>query len=116
MTTIYGIKNCDTVKKALKWLDQQGLNYQFHDFRKDGISLELVEQFVKQSDWQQLVNKRSTTYRNLAAEVKDSLNESNVAQVLVDNPTLIKRPVLIHQDNLVLGFKADNYQQVFSNE
>ena len=116
MTTIYGINNCDTVKKAIKWLNEQNIDYTFHDFRKDGLTAELVEKFVTKSDWQTLVNKRSTTFRNLEDSVKNSLSEESVAEVLLANPTLIKRPVLDHNDSITLGFKADNYQQVFNND
>lgn len=115
MTTIYGISNCDTVKKALKFLDKNSISYQFHDFRKDGIDAALVSQFLAQLDISELVNKRSTTYRNLPDNVKENLNETNIVELLVEQPTLIKRPVLVLNDNTYLGFKEPQYQQIFQS-
>lgn len=113
MTTIYGISNCDTVKKALKFLDGNALSYQFHDFRKDGIDPALVEQFLQKVDLNDLVNKRSTTYRNLSDEVKNNLSVDNVIPLLVEQPTLIKRPVLVLSNDTHVGFKEANYKEYF---
>jgi Spx/MgsR family transcriptional regulator len=113
MTTIYGISNCDTVKKALKWLDSNKIDYTFHDFRKDGLDEPLLSTFINKSDWQALLNKRSTTYRNLSDEIKNNLDQALAQKTLLANPTLIKRPVLIHNEQLTLGFKEQNYQQIF---
>lgn len=114
MTTIYGIKNCDTVKKALKWLDQAGVNYTFHDFRVQGFDQMLWQEFTAKTDWQNLINKRSTSYRNLDDEIKQNLNIDNATEAVLEQPTLIKRPVLIHDDQLHLGFKAADYQAIFA--
>ena len=115
MTTIYGISNCDTVKKALNFLNKNGISYQFHDFRKEGIDADLVRQFLEKLDISELINKRSTTYRNLSDDVKESLNEDNVVALLVEQPTLIKRPVLVVNENTYLGFKEPQYQQIFQS-
>lgn len=114
MTTIYGIKNCDTVKKALKWLDQAGVNYTFHDFRVQGFDQMLWQEFTAKTDWQNLINKRSTSYRNLDDEIKQNLNIDNATEAVLEQPTLIKRPVLIHNAQLHLGFKAADYQAIFA--
>lgn len=110
MTTLYGIPNCDTIKKARKCLDNLGVEYVFHDFRSDGISAELVSGFIARSSLEQLVNKRSTTYRTLDDKVAITID------TLVSHPTLIKRPVLdiAGENTLVIGFKQAEYEELFS--
>lgn len=110
MNTLYGIKNCDTVKKARKWLESQGIEYQFHDFRVDGLTAEIIEQWFKAVDWESLVNKRSTTWRQLDDAQKEDLNEQSAASLLLENPTLIKRPVLDNGISILVGFSEENYQ------
>lgn len=115
MITIYGINNCDTVKKALKWLQQNEVNYQFYDFKKQPLTTELLQAFVKQSDWSQLLNKRSTSFRNLPDDVKNNLTDEVMFSSVLSQPTLLKRPLLQLDEQLVLGFKAEQYQQLFSH-
>ena len=110
---IYGIKNCDTMKKALKWLDAQGAAYEFHDYKKAGLSEALADTFIKHIDLDTLINKRGTTYRQLddATKAKISEHDAETAkQVMLDNPSIIKRPVLEKDGQYLLGFKADQYQ------
>ena len=114
MTTLYGIKNCDTVKKARKWLDDNNIDYVFHDFRVDGLSNELLSDLAKKSDWHSLVNKRSTTFRNLPDDVKSNLTDEVAFSTVLEQPTLLKRPLLLINDDLHLGFKAPHYQEIFS--
>ncbi|TLU61308.1 ArsC family reductase [Thalassotalea litorea] len=113
---VYGIHNCDTVKKARKWLEQNGIDYQFHDLRKDGVNAELISEFVAGADWEKLLNKRSTTYRQLEQSVKTQLETSAGANTLVEHPTLLKRPLLKTDGQFHLGFKAEQYQDIFANE
>ena len=113
MATLFGIKNCDTVKKARQWLDTHSVAYQFHDVRADGLTENQVKQWLNDVDWQVLVNKRSTTWKQLSETVKENLNEDNVTQVLLDNPTLIKRPVLETNSGTFVGFKAADYETIF---
>ncbi|MEH0687781.1 ArsC family reductase [Vibrio cholerae] len=112
--TMYGIPNCDTIKKAKKWLEQQGIEYQFHDYRKQGIETNLVERFFQQLDWQQVLNKRGTTYRQLSDEQKANLDKETAVSLLVEMPAMIKRPILDVDGKLHLGFKADQYTAIFS--
>lgn len=112
--TMYGIPNCDTIKKAKKWLEQQGIEYQFHDYRKQGIETELVERFCQHLDWQQVLNKRGTTYRQLSDEQKATLDKETAVSLLVEMPAMIKRPILDVDGTLHLGFKADQYTAIFS--
>lgn len=114
MTIIYGIKNCDSVKKAVKWLDDNQVSYQFHDFKKNGLSSELLEQFVSLSDWQILLNKRSTTYRQLPEELKNNLSDEAAFEAVLAQPTLLKRPLLAYNNSLFVGFKTQQFQEIFS--
>lgn len=107
---LYGIPHCDTVKKARRWLDKHQIMYSFFDYRGRPISLEILQEAWQQFGWA-LVNKRSTTWRNLPVEVKENLNEKNVLSVLEANPTLIKRPLIL--EPALLGFKEADYQKAF---
>ncbi len=114
MTTMYGIKNCDTIKKARKWLDDAGVDYQFHDYKKDGLPEALVDQWLDELGWEALIKKRGTTRRKLADDLKDNMNTTNARQVMLDNPSIIKRPLLDTGAQKVLGFKADEYSSLFA--
>ncbi len=94
MITLYGIKNCDTVKKALKWLIANNIEHQFYDFKKQPLTAELLKQFVAQSDWSLLLNKRSTTFRHLPDEIKNNLTDETMLAAVLEQPTLLKRPLL----------------------
>jgi len=106
MHTLYGIKNCDTVKKARKWLEENGINYQFHDFRTDGLTPELLQHFSDHLDWNKLLNRSSTSWRQLSAEQQSDLTPEKAMQLMLTTPTLIKRPILDTGDKLILGFTA----------
>ncbi|OUS31361.1 arsenate reductase [Thalassotalea sp. 42_200_T64] len=116
MTILYGIHNCDTVKKAKAWLDKSKVAYQFHDLRKDGLNEALLAQFVAKAGWDSLINKRSTTYRSLPEEIKNNLTDEVAKASVLEQPTLLKRPLLINESELHLGFKAPQYQAIFSHE
>jgi len=113
-TILYGIPNCDTVKKAQKWLLQNNIPYTFHDYRKDGLNKALIASFLDKPSWTELLNKRSSSYRQLSEQQKTSLNAQTVSDLFIEFPTLIKRPLLIHNCNYQLGFKAENYKNLFS--
>jgi len=106
MHTLYGIKNCDTVKKARLWLDQHGYTYRFHDFRSDGLTPALLEGFVARSDWNMLLNRSSTSWRQLGPDQKADLTEQKAIELMLDTPTLIKRPILDIGNQLIIGFIA----------
>ena len=110
MHTLYGIKNCDTVKKARQWLDQNNIAYRFHDFRSDGLSLAQLNDFAARVDWNRLLNRNSTSWRQLSVEHQSELTSEKAIALMVTNPTLIKRPVLDTGDKLIIGFKVDHYQ------
>ena len=116
MITLYGIANCDTVKKAQKWLKQHNIEYTFHDFKKAGLPADLLKDFVEQSTWDVLLNKRSTTFRQLPDEIKNNLSDEIMFDAVLKQPTLLKRPLLQMADNLHLGFKEGQYQELFIHE
>ncbi|WP_047046107.1 ArsC family reductase [Vibrio mexicanus] len=112
--TMYGIPNCDTIKKAKKWLEAEGKEYAFHDYRKQGVDKEMVSAFCEKLGWENVVNKRGTTYRQLTQEQKDSLTLETAIELLVEQPAMIKRPILVAGNDFHLGFKADQYAAIFS--
>nr|WP_324259440.1 ArsC family reductase [Cellvibrio fontiphilus] len=114
MTTLYGIKNCDTVKKARTWLDQQGIDYRFHDFRVDGLDAAQVQRWIAELGLEALVNKRSTTWKDLSDSIKQNFTASTAVNIIVENPTLIKRPLLDTGTQKLLGFKPEDYQTIFN--
>jgi len=115
MSTIaYGIKNCDTIKKMKKWLDEQGIEYRFHDYRVDGLDRSLLETFEAELGWEALLNKRGTTFRQLSNEQKNTLNRDSALTLMLEQPAMIKRPLLVHNQSYHLGFKPDQYQAIFA--
>ncbi|MDG6309416.1 ArsC family reductase [Glaesserella parasuis] len=113
MTILYGIKNCDTVKKAIKWLADNNLNPQLHDYRVDGLDPAWLAEMAEKFGWENLVNKRSTTWHGLDDEIKNNLNKELALKVLNEQPTLIKRPIVIADDAALIGFDEKEYQKVF---
>ena len=110
MYTLYGISNCNTVKKAKDWLDDHNIEYQFHDYRKQGLDVDLLNSFEVALGWEKLLNKQSTSWRKLNDEQKNNVSKQTALQYMLDTPTLIKRPVLDTGEKMIAGFKADNYQ------
>lgn len=112
--TLYGISNCDTIKKAKKWLTQNNIIFSFHDFRKDGIDEALIDQFVTHFDWETLLNKRGTTWRNLDEETKFTLNSTTASNIMLEYPAIIKRPILVSNNGQLLGFSETTYSTFFN--
>ena len=106
----YGIPNCDTVKKARKWLDASGLDYTFHDYKKEGAQADKVEHWIAQSGLGAVLNKRGTTFRKLSEAQKAQAEDSHAAvTLLVQHPSMIKRPVVEHEGGILVGFKEDEW-------
>ena len=112
MLTLYGIKNCDTVKKARRWLEDHGVEYQFHDFRQDGLNKKQLSGWVEQLGWEVIVNKRSTTWRNLSDKDKELTTNSQAVKLLLANPTLIKRPVVQSNKKFLVGFNENEFKKI----
>ena len=112
MITLYGIKNCDTVKKARRWLEDHGIDYQFHDFRQDGIEYKQISEWVEKCGWEAIVNKRSTTWRGLSDKDKNIKSNQQAIDLLLINPTLIKRPITFSDKTLLIGFNEDEYKKL----
>ncbi|GDY27841.1 ArsC family reductase [Agarivorans sp. Toyoura001] len=113
---MFGIPNCDTIKKARRWLSEHNIEFTFHDYRKDGVTKQQIGQWCKLLGWEAVLNKRGTTYRQLSDEQKAGLDESAAIDLLEQFPAMIKRPLLQVEQNFTLGFKADLYQQLFFPE
>ena len=114
MTTLYGIKNCDTVKRARKWLSERNIEFIFHDVRADGLELAQINRWIEKSDWETVLNRRGTTWRELDQSIQKDIARDNVAALLLANPTMIKRPILDHNGTINVGFKSDIYESIFS--
>lgn len=112
--TLYGIKNCDSVKKAKLWLNAAPVEYQFHDYRVDGIDKNLIDKLLSTHTWQALLNTRGTTWRHQSQEVKDTIDEERAIALMLEFPAMIKRPFLITPTTSLVGFKADQYQDIFA--
>ena len=109
-TTLYGIKNCDTIKKARKWLDEAGIDYRFHDHRVDGLDPAQLDLWLGQLGWEALLNRAGTTFRKLPDKDKTALDEKKAIALMLAQPSMIKRPVLdLGGGKLLVGFKPDIY-------
>ena len=115
MYIIYGIKNCNTMKKAFTWLNDHHIQYQFHNYKTDGLTADLLDTFLQLVDWQSLLNTRGTTWRKLDEQVREQINNPQVAKkIMLDNPSILKRPLLIDGKRALLGFSDESYSQFIS--
>jgi arsenate reductase len=113
--TIYGIKNCDTMKKARAWLDKAGVEYVFHDYKTAGIERERLERWAKKAGWETLLNRAGTTFRKLPDKDKDGLTERKAIMLMLAQPSMIKRPVLdLGGGKLLVDFKPEIYKSAFA--
>lgn len=114
MLKVYGIPNCDTVKKSITWLKNHGVAYEFHDYKKLGISKEKLEEWLTQVSWEKLVNRAGTTYKKLSDEEKSKIidNASAIA-LMLEKTSVIKRPIVESDKILTVGFKEDEYEVIF---
>jgi arsenate reductase len=108
-TVIYGIKNCDTMKKARAWLDGHGVAYSFHDYKTAGIAKDKLKDWCDEVGWETLLNRAGTTFRKLPDADKQGLNERKALALMLAQPSIIKRPVLDHEGRLLVGFKPEMY-------
>lgn len=108
--TVYGIKNCDTVRKARRWLDQQGLDHHYHDFRQDGLSADKIRHWIDRLGTDTLINKRSPSWRKVPEATRNALTDNSAVALLQEQPTLIKRPVLETDTDVSTGFREADWQ------
>lgn len=109
MIQLYGIANCDSIKKARAWLDQQGISYQFHDYKKEGVDPERLRAWVEELGWDALLNRRGTTWRKLPEAVREQIDEASAIDIMLAQPSIIKRPLLDTGSQRLLGFKDSDY-------
>ena len=109
MLTIYGIPNCDTCRKARKWLDANSVEHRFHDLRADGLDKDMLRHWLRSVGWQKLLNTRSATWRGLAGTDKQDLDETGAIELMLLHPTLVKRPVADSGQSVLVGFNEDSY-------
>ena len=114
MLILFGIKNCDSVKKAKKWLESSGIQYKYHDFRQDGIDRHKLEIWISTLGWESVINRRSTSWKALDSKMKDQIDSKRAIELILKYPTLVKRPVVESSNILLVGFKAAEYAEYFS--
>ena len=112
--TIYGIKNCDTMKKARSWLEARGVGHEFHDYKSQGIEEAKLKKWAEKVGWEKLLNRAGTTFKKLAEGDKAGLNEGKAIALMLAQPSMIKRPVLDMGGILHVGFKPDEYEKLFA--
>ena len=113
MATIYGIKNCDTMKKARTWLDGHKVAYSFHDYKASGIDKPTLEGWAKKVGWEILLNRAGTTFKKLPDADKENITEKKAIALMLAQPSMIKRPVLAAKGKLTVGFQPEEYKKLF---
>lgn len=115
MIKIYGIKNCDTVKKSLNWLQENSIEYQFHDYKKNGVDEKKLQEFIKKFGWEKLLNRKGTTWRKLDQKEQNKIIDSESALKLMrEKPSIIKRPIIDSDNKQLLGFHPEEYKNFFA--
>ena len=110
--TIYGIRNCDTMKKARAWLEAHGLDHDFHDYKTEGIDRAKLEAWAKAVGWEVLLNRAGTTFRKLRVDAKENIDERKAIKLMLEQPSMIKRPVLERGRTLLVGFTEERYSAI----
>ena len=113
MTTLYGIPNCDSMKKARKWLDGHAVAYEFHDFKKAGLKPAMLKKWIRAVGWETLLNRRGMMWRRLDPSIRESIDLASATRVMLETPSIIKRPVLDFDGEIYVGFSEDQYQRLF---
>ena len=113
MRTLYGIGSCDSCRKARKWMDEHNFDYEYHDIRIDGLNIQMLERWSSRIDWKKLLNTRSLTWRKIPETDRGNLSKDKALAMMLQNPTLVKRPVLECDEFIALGFSPQNYSKIF---
>jgi len=111
--TLYGIRNCDTMKKAFAWLQDYGVDHAFHDYKKQGVTRGALQRWCAAAGWEKVLNRAGTTYRKLPDEAKADLDEAKAVALMLEQPSMIKRPVLETGDTVEIGFRPERYADLF---
>ncbi len=112
-TRLYGIANCDTIRKARRWLTRAGVDYAFHDYRRDGLDAALLAEFDAALGWQTLLNRRGTTWRQVPAAARERIDRDSALALMREHPALIRRPILAHDGRHLAGFDESEYEEMF---
>jgi len=112
-TRLYGIANCDTIRKARRWLDEHGIDYEFHDYRKQGLDSALLATLENELGWQAMLNRKGRSWRQLPESVREAVDRDSALRLMLDNPALIKRPILAGRGPLESGFSSERYEEIF---
>lgn len=115
MIEVYGIKNCNTVKKALTWLDEHAIEYTFHDYKKEGVDEKKLKAWTKELGWEILLNRKGTTWRRFPDEVKEGINQTKAIKLMIENPSAIKRPLIDNGNSRIVGFDEEMYLSYFKD-
>lgn len=115
MITLYGIPNCDTIKKARRWLQEHEIEYLFHDYKKSGIDAQKIDAWIDVTGWEVLLNRRGMMWRKTPQEVRDAIDQSSAIKLMLETPSIIKRPVLEMDSGIIVGFSEERYQQLFTS-
>lgn len=114
---LYGIPNCDTVKKARKWLENKGIEYDFHDYKKKGITAEKLQEWIAENGWQVLINKQGSTWRQLDINIQASItDEKSAIELLLSKNSIIKRPIAETAKGIIVGFNETEYEENFAKQ
>lgn len=112
--TIYGIRNCDTMKRARAWLDAHGVQADFHDYKTAGIDAERLRHWIEVNGWERVLNRAGTTFRKLSDSDKADLDADGAVALMLEQPSMIKRPVLVHDGGIEIGFRPERYAAIFA--
>jgi len=111
---LYGIANCDTIKKARNWLEGREIAFEFHDYRKQGLDMTLLQSLEATLGWEAMVNRRGTTWRALPDTIKSSIDRDSALKLMLENQAIIKRPILANGNHFLVGFNEQQYQEIFN--
>ena len=116
MLTVYGIKSCDTCRAARNYLTERDIEFRFHDVRDDGVDIQMLERWAARIDWEKLLNRRSLTWRKIAEVDRNDMNQDKAFALIIEQPTLLKRPVLESEDLLAVGFSEERFAAYLTNK
>ena len=112
--TLYGIPNCDTIRKVRDWLREHDIDYVFHDYRKQGVNPEQLNSMATELGWEAMLNRRGSTWRVLPEDIRARIDEASALRLMLNNPAIIKRPILDADGRLHIGFSSQQYQEIFA--